>query len=312
MRLLFKLGFVTALLGGNACRLAAQDLAPRAYVITPLQSNAVTLTYGFYSGDILLDGALPVSNATGNLSIPVFSYYHSLNFFGRSANVIVALPYGVGYFHGDVVGSTKTEAYRSGLMDSVFRFSVNLKGGPAMNLGEFRQWKEKTIVGLSFKVVAPTGQYDPNRPLNWGTNRWSFKPELGYSHRWKRWVVDGYGAVWFFTDNGEFFLFRPPGQGTQSQKPVLAFETHLSYDIKPRLWFSLDGNFWYGGRTSVNSVENSYTLQSNSRVGATISTPLTKHQSVKLSYNLGAYINYGGAYRNLSVAWQYSWLGKPR
>ena len=45
--------------------LSAQDLAPRAYVITPLHANAITLTYSFYDGSINYNGALPVSGATG-------------------------------------------------------------------------------------------------------------------------------------------------------------------------------------------------------------------------------------------------------
>jgi hypothetical protein len=306
-----KLVLVVAWTLGIARTLPGQDLAPRAYVISPLHSNAVTLTYSYYTGEVLLDGALPVSNATGTISIPVFSYYHSLNFFGRSANIIASLPYGVGDYYGNVVGSTKTYAYRSGLMDSVFRFAVNLKGGPAMTIDEFRKWREKTVIGVSLKVVAPTGQYDSSRPLNWSTNRWSFKPELGYSRRWGHWVLDGYGAVWFFTNNNAFFTFPPPAEQTQSQNPILAFETHLSYDVKPRLWVSLDGNFWYGGRTSVTDIQNVNTLQSNSRVGLTISTPVSKHQSLKFSYSGGAYIHYGGNFQNVSVAWQYSWLGKP-
>jgi hypothetical protein len=90
-----------------------------------------------------------------------------------------------------------------------------------------------------------------------------------------------------------------------------AFEGHLSYDVKRRLWFSLDSNFWVGGQASLNGIENPKTLQKNSRIGATGSIPLTKHQSLKFGYNCGAYILYGGNYQNVSVAWQYSWLGRP-
>ena len=60
--------------------LRAQDLAPRAYVITPLHSNAVLLTYSFYDGSINFNGALPVSDAKGKYSVPIFSYYHSSAF----------------------------------------------------------------------------------------------------------------------------------------------------------------------------------------------------------------------------------------
>jgi hypothetical protein len=210
---------------------------------------------------------------------------------------------------------TPADAYRSGLLDSSYRFSVNLIGGPAMDVKDFTKWRQKTLLGLSLKVVAPTGQYDPTRLINYGGNRWAFKPELGVSQRRRRWVVDTYGAVWFFTTNDEFFsrnLYNP-GVTTQSEKPVIAFEAHLSYDVKRRLWASLDGNFWYGGRTTLNGVENSSSLQENSRVGGTLSIPVpaSNHQSLKFNYSAGAYITYGGNYKSVSVAWQYSWLGRP-
>ena len=101
------------------------------------------------------------------------------------------------------------------------------------------------------------------------------------------------------------------GTVSQSQAPIASFEGHFSYDVKPRYWISLDANFWYGGRTSLNGVENPATLQENSRIGVTASIPLSKHQSVKASYSRGAYGTFGGNFQNVSVAWQYSWLGRP-
>jgi hypothetical protein len=106
-------------------------------------------------------------------------------------------------------------------------------------------------------------------------------------------LLDGYGAAWVFTTDQEFFSHNQFFLGTQkqSESPVGAFEGHLSYDIKPRLWISLDGNFWYGGQTSLNGIANLQTVQRNSRIGATMSIPVTKHQSVKFSYSNGAYIS---------------------
>ena len=96
------------------------------------------------------------------------------------------------------------------------------------------------------------------------------------------------------------------------QKPMVAFEGHLSYDFKKRgLWVSLDGNFWEGGTTSVAGIENSLTKQENSRLGVTAAVPIAKHQSLKFGYNDGARIQFGGNYKNVSVAWQYGWLGRP-
>jgi hypothetical protein len=291
--------------------LSAQDLAPRAYLITPLHFNAITLTYSFYDGSIDY-GPLPLG-ATGKYSVPIFSYYHAFSFFGRSANVVASLPYAFGNFQGTVTGAEK-HLYRSGLLDSVYRLSVNLKGGPAMPPKKFMKWKQKVLLGASLKVVAPTGQYDPTKLVNWGTNRWSFKPEFGYSQRWGKWILDGYFGVWFFTTNPDFFSRNAffPGTRNQTQSPIGALEGHLSYDFKKqRLWASLDGNFWFGGATSVSGVENPVTYQTNSRIGGTVSVPITKHQSLKFSYSDGTYIRFGGNYQNISAAWQYSWLGRP-
>ncbi len=44
----------------------------------------------------------------------------------------------------------------------------------------------------------------------------------------------------------------------------------------------------------------------------TFYVPLNKHQSLKFSYSCGAYIHYGENYDMIAMAWQYSWLGRPK
>jgi hypothetical protein len=196
MRLSSKLAWPIAVLTASSLQvLSAQDLAPRTYVITPLHSNAVTLTESFYSGSINYNGALPVSDATGTYNVPILSYYHSFDFFGRSANVVASLPYGVGNFEGTVAGAGE-HLYRSGLLDSVLRVSVNLKGGPAMPVQQYLKWKQKVLLGASLKVIAPTGQYDPTKadqlghqPLVLQARVWLFPTLEQLGARWVRWSV---------------------------------------------------------------------------------------------------------------------------
>lgn len=288
----------------------AQDLAPRAYIIAPVHSNAVTLTWAFYNGGINFNGVVPLKGATGTYSVPSFAYTHAFGFFGRSANISVGLPYGVGNFQGELQG-TQHKVYRSGLVDLQVRLSVNLKGGPAMEPQQYAKWKQKMLLGASLKVVAPTGQYDPTKLITWGINRWAFKPEFGYSQRWGHWVLDGYAGVWFFTTNNAFFDLPLPR--SQSQAPIGSFEGHLSYSFKnPMKWASLDGNFWFGGVGTLNGRPNPETKQTSSRIGGTFALPITSHQALKFSYSSGTYIRFGGNYYNVSVAWQYSWLGRPK
>jgi Putative MetA-pathway of phenol degradation len=313
MRLFFSLLLAVIMTGGSIARLSAQDLAPRAYVITPVHSNAVTLTYSFYDGSVLFDGATPITNASAKIDVPTFTLYHSLDIFGRSANILGSLPYGVGNFQGNVAGEQMpTAIYRSGLLDSTFRFSVNLKGGPAMDAREMSKWRQKLLIGVSLKVVAPTGQYDPTKLVNYGANRWAFKPEVGLSRQWGHWVLDAYGGAWLYTRNSDYFSQGPGVPNVQTQSAIGSFEGHLSYDVKPRCWASLDGNFWSGGATSINGIENPNTLQRNSRVGGTLAYPVGKRQSLKLSFSRGSYVRFGGNFNNVALAWQYSWLGRPQ
>jgi hypothetical protein len=294
--------------------LRAQDLAPRAYVITPIHTNAVTLSYSFFDGSLNFGDVVPITNSSARVNMGIAAIYHSFSFFGRSANFTASLPYGEGNLSGTLKSvGTEMSVYRSGLFDSAYRLSVNLYGGPAMGPSDFVKWKQKTIVGASVRLVAPTGQYDPTKLINYGSNRWALKTELGFSRRRGHWLVDAYGGGWYYSTNSEFFSHNQfsPGVNTQKEGPMFAFEGHISYDVKPRLWASFDANYYRGGTSSLNGVANPATEQSNSRLGGTVSVPLTKHQSLKFAYANGAYIKYGGNFQSINFGWQYSWIGRP-
>ena len=291
---------------------AAQDLTPRAYFPAPVSSNAVILTYLFSDGEVLFDPTLPVTDATGRIHAPVVSYYHAFSFFGRSANIIGTLPFAVGDIRGKLSGQ-ETAIHRAGMGDAVVRLAVNLRGGPARTPLEFAKAGLPTwVLGASLRVVAPIGEYDHTLLINLGTNRWGFKPEMGYTRSFGPLVLDAYGGVWFFTANDDFFASHADAQdNTRTQDPIGALELHVSYDVKRQLWISADLNYWRGGRTSVDGVESASTLQANSRLGVTGSVPLTRRQSLKVSYSDGVVVRVGGSFRILSVGWQYSWLGLP-
>jgi len=290
----------------------AQELNPRAYVIAPIGSNVLNLGYSHLTGNPDVAGATPITEAHATVDLAGFGYYRSFGLLGRSANLALAIPYAVGQFAG-IVAEAPKHADRSGFADSSLRFAVNLIGGPAMEPKEFAQWHQDILLGVSLKIVAPTGQYDPTELVNYGTNRWAFKPEAGYSQRWDHWVLDGYAAVWFFTTNPEYFSHNQyfPGVRSKTQSPVMALEAHLSYDVRPRLWISLDANYWAGGEATVNGVANTASFQRSSRAGITASVPVTAHQSIRLSFSEGAYVRHGGNYRQIFASWQYGWLGWP-
>lgn len=289
----------------------AQDLTPRAYFPAPVSSNVIILTYAYSVGELVFDPTLPITDATGTIHAPVLSLYHAFNLFGRSASITGSLPFAVGDLQG-TVGGEQRAITRRGMADSAMRLAVNVLGGPALPLAEFVKTPvSRNLLGASLKVVAPAGQYDPTRLINIGTNRWAFKPEVGYTGRAGKFVLDAFAGVWLFTANGSFLVSETDPRGvTRTQDPIGALEFHVSYDVKPRLWISADINYWRGGRTSVNGVEGSRTLQANSRFGVTGSVPISQRHSLKVSYSDGVVIRVGGNFRVLSAGWQYGWVGR--
>ena len=262
-------------------------------------------------GELVFDPTLPITDATGTIHTPVVSVYHAFGLLGRSASVTGSLPFAIGDLSGNVGGEARGIT-RRGIVDANVRLAVNLVGGPSLSALEFMKTPiSRTLIGASIKIVAPTGQYDSTRLINIGANRWAFKPELGYTGRTGKFVIDAFAGVWLFTANPSFAATAANPLGSErTQDPIGAFELHVSYDVKPRLWVSADINYWRGGRTSVNGVEGSQTLQANSRFGLTGSVPLTRRQSFKISYSDGVIVRIGGNFKVLSVGYQYGWIGK--
>ena len=283
----------------------AQDLEPRAYSVSPVGTSFAVFTTGQSRGSVVTDPTLPIEDVSAVVNVLSMAYFRSFDFFGRSANFTAALPYGWGRVEGLVLGEPG-RITRSGLVDARFRVAFNLKGAPAMHLREFMKYRHKTVIGTSLVIIAPTGQYDPAKIVNLGTNRWTFKPEFGFSRALGesgRWLLDAYGGVWFFTANNDY------RGGTKTQDPMLTTQLHLNYLVRPRFWASVDTTFYAGGRGHVDGVPQAN--QRNLRIGTTISIPIHGPHSLKFSASTGAVVRTGGDFNTFGFAYQYLWNPKP-
>jgi hypothetical protein len=294
---------VSIVLGWLASSAFAQELTPAAYTPAPNGVNLVMVTSVYNSGDLAFDPAGPLEDASAKIFASSFGYARTFGVAGRAANIGVVVPYVLGELEGIYIGE-QAFAERSGIGDLGFRFAVNLFGAPAMSPKEFSTFRPRTLIGTSLVVMAPTGQYDPSKLVNIGTNRWAFKPEIGIVHVMKRWAIDAYVGGWFFTDNSDYFngLMR-------EQDPILSTQFHVRYLIRPGLWAAIDGNFWRGGQTSVDGTVND-DMQQNSRVGLTVSMDLRRGHSLRVATSRGAVTRIGGDFTSIGVSYGYSWLGK--
>jgi len=294
---------VLMLLVGTPLRGYGQDLEPRAYSPNPVGVNFVIGAYTRSSGDVLFDSSLPFSDVEASLNAGALGFGRTFGMFGRSANAAIAVP----YVWGDISGNVNEEARaitRSGLADTRLRLGVNLAGGPAMTLAEFSRRTPQTTLGASLTIVAPTGEYDPSKLINIGSNRWSFKPEIGLSMPWRRWYLESYAGVWLFTDNDDFF-----GGNARAQEPIATLQLHASYTFRPSLWLAFESTWYDGGRTELNGVRND-DKQSNIRIGVTLSVPLFRQHSLKFSWSDGAKTRVGGDFSRYSMAWQYTFFSQ--
>jgi hypothetical protein len=285
-----------------ASAVRAQDIEPRAYSNAPVGVNFLIGGYAYTRGGIAFDTSLPIADASLHTSNAVLAYARVLDLWGKSAKFEAVAPYawlsGSAVFKGEPV-----DRVVNGFSNATLRLSVNLYGAPALTLKEFRDYEQDLIIGASLRVGVPWGQYDDTRLVNIGTNRWSFKPEVGASKAIGPWTLEVTAAATLFTDNTDFY-----GGHARAQDPIYSFQGHAIYGFQSGIWASLDGTYFVGGRTTLDGVRN-YDLQQNWRIGGTLAFPVDSHNSVKLYASSGVSARTGNSYDLVGIAWQYRWGG---
>jgi len=205
-------------------------MQPRAYFPAPVGVNFFGASYSNNRGGLLLDPSLTVDDSHVVADFAALSFGQTLRVVGSTAQVLAIVSYSRADLTGLVTG-VEQYRYRSGLGDSVFRYAMNIYGAPAMTLPEFAKYRQKTIVGVSITVSAGTGQYDPNRVVNLGANRWAFKPEVGVSRALGKWVIEGAAGAWLYTANPNF-----DGGKVRTQNPMGSLQAHLVRHLPRRTW----------------------------------------------------------------------------
>ena len=281
--------------------ISAQDIEPRSYSVVPIGLHVAAVGYTYSFGDVISDGSSPIRDGNFHSNAFNLAYVQSFGFFKKLAKITVALPYGVFQGTANILG-VDTGGKRYGFADARLKFSVNLIGAPLISPRDFRKFQEETVFGASLVISIPTGQYDPQKLINIGSNRWGFKPELGFSERLGRFYIEAYSGVWFFTTNNEFFK-----SSTLKENALFNFQAHVDYILKSGIWFALNGGYGAGGSLNLSGKELD-NGQSNFRAGATFSVPFNKNNSIRLMYNTGVTVLAGQNYSAFTLSYQYSWF----
>ena len=278
----------------------AQELTPRAYWPAPNETIVAVLGYKYSFGDILTDPSLPISGVDSKIHVAYIAYLQTFSLFNRTANLLIELPYTWATTTGiilDPLGNIQGRRDLSGITDIGITFSINIIGAPTMDLKDFQKLRSDPhqILGASLKILSPTGAYEEDKLINVGSNRWAFKPELGYIIPIEvKWLVELEFGMWIFTDNDKFI-----GQ-TRKQDPIFATQLHLVRRFKPGFWAAFNANFYLGGRSNLLDED----LQRNSKIGFTLVYPFEGRHALKCGYAMGLVTESGENFKSFIVTYQ--------
>jgi len=279
----------------------AQFTGAHNYDNAPIGVNQIELAYAYAHSNASIDTSLIVAGANFNLNQGSINYTRYFGLLHRLAWVEASVPLaGLG---GSISG-TNIHGSATGAGDSSYSITMLLKGGPARSVKEFADYKAATTLGLSLTVSAPTGDYDANKLLNLGSDRWSFKPEFAVSHPFgmeQKWQCDVYAHAHFFTDNTSY-----RGKEILRQEALPGLEGHLSYFVTHNAWASVDALYAFRGATVVNGVSQN-NAQRNFTLGSTLNVSLNAQNSFEFAFSKAVVHDNGPAYTGFAVKYNYSW-----
>lgn len=270
----------------------AQEIEARAYSNAPIGMNFVT------------GGIAQAKSGSYTLNTQALSLTHVIDVAGQSGRLTLVVPYSELTGTGRVGGQT-INASAEGLSDPMIKASVNLYGAPALTNSEFQNYQQDLIIGASIAATIPWGEYNNNQMINVGANRSLIQPAMGFSQAVGPWRLELAGMATIYTSNTSYL-----GSNTLSQNPIYSGETHVIYYFPNTAWISADATYYTGGQTYINGNPVNG-VQENWRFGSTLSYPINKQNSIRLSGSKGVYSRTDTSYNAVGISWQYRWGGTP-
>src|ERR1700712_2436372 len=245
---------------------------------TPIDLNMAFGYYNLIDTNTPIDTALPIDGLSLNANVYIARYARSFAVDGRNTAVEILQPYAdldASFDNGQFFSGTK---HNGGVGDTQLVIAHNFFGGPALTAQQFAAWTPGTFLSGALTVVTPTGDYDKDRIINIGSNRWVVKPELAFGTPIGPTWLEFNTYVSLYGENDDYF-----GNRKLEQKPLYAIESHYSYTINRALWVGLDAIYNTGGETKIDGT-NQDNKQENTLVGATMGFMLSPQFGGLLAY----------------------------
>ena len=259
----------------------SEELEPRRWAHLPINTNFFGSGYAYTEADIGFDPVLKIENVDMEMDTWVAKYIRSFSLFEKTARIGIMQAYQEGRWSGLLDGTPKS-IKRSGWTDTIVRFAINLYGAPPLQGKEYAEYraaaKVETIVGAALSVQLPTGDYMDDKLINLGSNRFTFRPQLGVVHTRGKWSIEATGIVALYSDNTDFFNGKK-----FEQAPLYSIHGHLIYTFRPGVWASASAGYNYGGKSTIDGT-NKDDLKQNLAWALAFGFPVSRHLGFKIAY----------------------------
>jgi hypothetical protein len=256
-------------------------MEPRRWTHLPVGTDVIGLGYLYTSGDLAFDPVLRIDDAKVEMHSALLTYSHYFGLGDRTARIDAIVPVQSGNWDGVVDGVPRSVS-RDGLADPTLRVSVNLMGAPALSGADFLAYRREhdatTSVGAALSLSLPLGEYDEDKLINLGQNRFVLGSQLGVLHTEGEWSFELTGTAFLFEDNDEFF-----GGHELEQDPLYTAQTHVVKTFGQGWWVSAGAAYTWAGESTIDNVPKD-DEKSTLIWGGSFGFRLTKTQGVRLAY----------------------------
>jgi hypothetical protein len=270
----------------------AQDDGARAYWKTLEDTNTVSFQYLRFNADTLGSqtfdpghGIYPDSET--DMDLFMLSYARHIGLFGRPAMITGAI-YG-GDITTEAAGSIRQTA--NGFGDPNVGLTVNLYGAPRItNFYDMGNYEPGITVDVSGLLTIPIGEYDSDKMVNIGQNRWwgrlAFPVvfHFGSYAPLYRTSFEVTPSVSIFDKNDDFRIIGQNSGQDLENDPLYQLEAHLTRDFTRNFFGSLDFMWREGFDTELDGNDLGDELELMT-LGFTMDFQITDNAGLRFSYH---------------------------
>jgi len=231
----------------------AQGEGPLVYPMVPIGTHSLSLTQMNMASNMNFSGSILVPGAEIESDITAINYNRFFAVGDRFAEIWVTGIVGSveGELYGTPIGTVSGDT--SGMSDPYFAMRVGLIGAPALEPEEFVKYRQGFQLHALVGLTPAWGDYDDDKPLNLGTNRWSLRLGLPmvipFQQASKPTRLELVPSLYIYGDNDEPFR-----ADSREQDPLFVVEGHLIHNFTPKIWGGLGLRYQKGGETETDGI----------------------------------------------------------